>query len=82
MDTGLLAQYVIIGLAVVLSAAFVMHKQFPSGVRRARIACALPLVRENRSAWLRRLGQWMAPAPRGGEGACGGCSGCDTNKSG
>lgn len=81
MDAGLLAQYAIVGLAVALSAAFVVQKQFPAGVRRARIACALPLVRENRATWLRRLGQWLAPAPRVGEGACGGCNSCDTNKS-
>ena len=75
MHAGLLVQYVVIALAVLLSAGFVVQKQFPDGVRRLRIVCAVPLVREGRAAWLRRLGRWMAPQPRGGDG-CGGCSSC------
>jgi len=77
MHAGLLVQYVVIALAVLLSAGFVVHKQFPAGVRRVRIACAVPLVREGRAAWLRRLGRWLAPAPRVGEGKCGGCNSCE-----
>ncbi|GAB3352320.1 DUF6587 family protein [Lysobacter tyrosinilyticus] len=76
MHAGMLAQYVVIALAVLLSAGFVVHKQFPAGVRRLRIACAVPLVREGRAAWLRRLGRWLAPEPRVGEGKCGGCNSC------
>ncbi|GAB3383789.1 DUF6587 family protein [Lysobacter fragariae] len=77
MGIGLLAQYVVIALAVVVSAAYVANKQFPAGVRRLRIACALPLVREGRAPWLQRLGRWLAPMPRAGEGSCGGCHSCD-----
>ena len=78
MHAGLLAQYVVIALAVLLSVVVVARKQFPEGVRRLRIACAVPLVREGRPSWLRGIGRWLAPTPRspGGDG-CGGCNGCD-----
>ncbi|HEV8695564.1 MAG TPA: DUF6587 family protein, partial [Lysobacter sp.] len=68
MDVGLLAQYVVIALAVLLSVGVVAQKQFPAGVRRLRIVCAVPLVREGRAPWLQRLGRWLAPMPRIGEG--------------
>jgi hypothetical protein len=76
MDAGLLAQYIVIALAVVVSAGFVAKRQFPQGVRRLRVACAVPLVREGRPAWMRRLGRWLAPVPTGSGGDCGGCNGC------
>ena len=81
MDAGLLLQYVVIAVAVIASLAFVVRRQFPAGVRRARIACAVPLVREGRAPWLRRIGLWIAPAPRGGAGGDDGCGGCDACKS-
>lgn len=80
MGAGLLAQYVVIALAVAVSTAFVAQKQFPAGVRRLRIAFAVPLIRERRAAWLQRLGRWVAPAPKLGEGSCGGCHSCDPGK--
>jgi hypothetical protein len=61
---------------VVLSAGYVARRQFPQGVRRLRLACAVPLVREDRPAWMRRLGRWLAPASAKGGGDCGGCNGC------
>ena len=79
MHAGMLAQYAVIALAVALSAAFVAQRQFPQGVRRLRVACALPLVREGRPAWLRRVGRWLAPVPASAAGSCGGCNGCDPN---
>jgi hypothetical protein len=80
MDAGLLLQYAVIAVAVVASLVFVVRRQFPAGVRRARIACAVPLVREGRAPWLRRIGLWIAPAPRGGAGGGDGCGGCDACK--
>jgi hypothetical protein len=78
MHAGLLAQYVVIALAVLLSVVVVARKQFPEGVRRLRIACAVPLVREGRPSWLRGIGRWLAPIPRSqGSDGCGGCNGCD-----
>jgi hypothetical protein len=81
MDAGLVAQYLVVALAVAISVIVVAQKQFPAGVRRLRIALALPLVREGRARWLQRLGRRLAPAPRLGEGSCGGCHSCDTGKS-
>lgn len=78
MHAGLLAQYVVIAVAVLLSAVVVARKQFPAGMRRLRIACAVPLVRDGRPSWVRRFGRWLAPAPRPSAGTeCGGCDGCD-----
>ncbi|MGH8082385.1 MAG: DUF6587 family protein [Lysobacter sp.] len=76
MDAGLLAQYVVIAIAVLISAVVVARKQFPSGVRRLRIACALPLVREGRPQWMRDLGKRIAPAPRASGPNCAGCDSC------
>ena len=77
VDAGLLAQYIVIALAVVLSAGYVLKRQFPGAVRKARLAIAVPLVREARPAWMRRLGRRIAPATKSVGGSCGGCDGCD-----
>ena len=53
MDASLALQYAIIAIAVVVSAWVVLKKQFPGPVRKARIALALPLLREGRAAWQR-----------------------------
>jgi hypothetical protein len=77
MSGGLWLQYVLIALAVAASAAYVVRHQWPDRVRRLRIACALPLMREGRRAGLQRLGRWIAPRERLSAGACGtGCNGC------
>ena len=77
MDTSLLLQYLVIGAAVLVSAWVVANKQFPGGVRKLRIALALPLLREGRAGWLRAIGRWIAPTGRAGDHACGGCNSCD-----
>ena len=74
---GLLAQYLVIALAVVASVAVVMHKQFPNATRRLRIAVALPLLREPMPAWVKSLGRVIAPAVQGKGRDCGGCDSCD-----
>lgn len=76
MDAGLLAQYLIIAVAVLVSAWFVARRQFPSAVRRLRIALALPMVREERPSWLRRVGRWIAPPAAAGDASCGSCNSC------
>lgn len=77
MDAGLLLQYLIIALAVVVSAWVVLKKQFPGTVRKARVAMALPLLREGRAPWLQRIGRGIAPPGRFSGGKdCGGCDGC------
>ncbi|MDE2407240.1 MAG: hypothetical protein KGL91_05190 [Xanthomonadaceae bacterium] len=76
MNTGLLLQYIVVALAVLVSAAVVMYKQFPNATRKLRIALALPLLREGRPAWLRGLARKIAPPGQGGGKDCGGCNGC------
>ncbi|HET6435572.1 MAG TPA: DUF6587 family protein [Xanthomonadaceae bacterium] len=82
MDAGLLAQYAVVALAVLASLLVVARKQFPEGLRRLRIACAVPLVREQRPRWIRGLGRWLAPEPRpaGAEAGCGTCNACDSGR--
>ena len=77
MDAGLLAQYIVIALAVLASVVVLMHKQFPNATRQVRIAIALPLMREQRSDWMKSLGRAIAPAPRANSKDCGGCDSCD-----
>lgn len=69
-------QYMVIAVAVLLSAWVVAKKQFPGPMRKLRIALALPLLRESRPAWQRRLGRWLAPEASATAGGCGGCDNC------
>ena len=77
MDAGLLAQYIVIALAVLASVVVVMRKQFPNATRRLRIAAARPLLRDGRPAWMKSLGRAVAPPPSKGGKDCGGCDSCD-----
>lgn len=76
MDAGLLVQEVVIALAVLASLVVVVRKQFPGTTRRLRIAIAVPLVREGRAPWLRRIGRWIAPPAAAAGNGCDGCDGC------
>lgn len=80
MDTGLLIQYLIIAVAVLVSAWVVLKKQFPGTVRTLRGALALALLKRGRAAWLQVLGRKIAPPASGGGGACGGCDSCGPTK--
>lgn len=76
MDSGLLLQYLVIALAVLVSAWVVFKKQFPGTLRRLRGALALRLLKPQRAAWLQALGRKLAPPANNGGGACGGCDSC------
>ena len=76
MDTTLAIQYVVIALAVLVSVWVVLKKQFPAATRRLRIVIALPMAREHRPAWLRRLGYRIAPKQAIDQSACGSCDNC------
>ncbi len=76
-NTSLVLQYVVIALAVAMSAWVVLRKQFPQAARQLRIALALPLIREGRPVWLRALGRRIAPQPLTSSDGCGGCNACD-----
>lgn len=69
---SLALQYLLVALAVVGSAGYVLANRAPGFTRRCRIAMALPLVAGSRPAWLRAIGRRVAPPPA--VGACGGCS--------
>lgn len=69
-------QYIVIALAVLLSAWVVAKKQFPGPMRKLRIALALPLLREGKPAWQYKLGRWVAPEASVMGDACGGCNSC------
>lgn len=81
MDLSLSLQYAVIAILVVASTWVVLKKQFPGPLRRARIALALPLLREGSANWRQALGRWIAPAGSLVNGRiagkdCGGCDGC------
>jgi hypothetical protein len=76
MSTWLLLQYGLIALAVIISAWVIAKKQFPNALRKLRIAIAVPLVRENKPAWLRAIGRKIAPEVQASAGQCGDCDGC------
>lgn len=76
MGASLLVQYLLIALAVCVSLAVVMHKQFPHATRRLRIAIALPMLREGAPMWIKKMGRWVAPQPAVGSKDCGGCNSC------
>ena len=76
MDLSLFWQYLVIGLAVLLSLAVVVRKRAPGLERRVRAALALWLLRPGRAAALQWLGRRIAPPPTAGSGSCGGCNDC------
>ena len=77
MDVSLALQYAVIAVAVVVSAWVVLKKQFPGPLRKARVALALPLLRDGRADWVQRVGKWVAPPGFAATGkTCGGCDGC------
>lgn len=77
MDAALLAQYLLVALAVIASAAFVFMRQFPTATRRLRIALAIPLLCGTRPAWQHWLGRRIAPPPTRGRITCGDCTACN-----
>lgn len=79
MTAALFFQYIVVALAVLLSACVVLHKQAPNAMRRLRISIALRLLRDGRPSWMRALGRRIAPAAMT-TGACGGCDGCSPGR--
>ena len=80
MSAWLLLQYVVIALAVLLSAWVVAKKQFPGSVRKVRVAIALALLREGKPSWVRSVGFWVSPVGKTDASACGGCDNCGPTK--
>lgn len=69
-------QYAVIGVAVLLAVGYVWRTRFPALWRAARIAIAIPLLRDGRPAWVKKIGRWITPASVLRSGECGGCDGC------
>lgn len=76
MASSLALQYALVGLAVVVSALFLAQNQWPGAIRRLRVACALPLLREGRAKPLQTLGRLIAPKPTVAKTDCGSCNSC------
>jgi hypothetical protein len=75
MSTGLLAQYVIIGVIVLLSVLVTFRKLAPQLTNRWLAAVAIHLDQPGRAAWQRGLARRMQP--KQATGSCSdGCSTC------
>lgn len=70
-------QWLIVVVAVVLSALFVFRKYAPATVRAWRQRMAIALMRDGNRGWRRSLGLKIAPDPVAASRACAGCDGCD-----
>ena len=70
-------QWLIVGVAVALSALFVFRKYAPKTVRRWRQQTAIALMRDGKQGWRRELGLKIAPDPIAASKSCDGCDGCD-----
>lgn len=74
MSTGLLLQYVVIGVIVLISALIVLRKLAPMLTSRWLAAASIHFNRPGRAGWVRALGLRLQPKQ-----ATGNCSdGCST----
>lgn len=74
MSMGLLLQYVVIGVVVLISVLIVVRKLAPVLTNRWLAAASIHLSRSGRGAWVRALGLRLQPKQ-----ATGNCSdGCST----
>jgi hypothetical protein len=75
VSTGLLLQYVVIGLVVLASTLVVVRKLAPQVTNRWLAAASIHLGDRNRSAWVRAFGRRLQPKQATGNCADG-CSTC------
>lgn len=75
MSTGLFVQWAVVAIAVLASAAYLVHLRAPGLGPALRRRLAIVLLRPARGRLLRRLGRRLAPAPSVRMPATG-CSGC------
>jgi len=77
MSAGLLAQYAVIAVLVVISLFYTARKLAPTLIARRQAALAAQLLKPGRGVLAQRLGRAMQP--RGATGDCGdGCGTCGT----
>ena len=75
MSTGLLVQYVVIGLIVLVSVLAVFRKFAPKLTNRWMAAASIRFSQPGHAAWLRAIGQRLQPKQATGD--CNdGCSTC------
>jgi hypothetical protein len=75
MSTGLLAQYVVIGLVVLVSVLAVIRKLAPQLTNRWLAAASIHFSRPGHAAWLRAIGHRLQPKQATGD-CSDGCSTC------
>jgi hypothetical protein len=75
MSTGLLAQYVVIGLIVLVSVLVVFRKLAPQLTNRWMATASIHFSRPGHAAWLRAFGQRLQPKQATGD-CSDGCSTC------
>ncbi len=80
MSTGLLAQYLVIGLAVLASVLIVLRKLAPQLTSRWLAAASIRCNRPGRAAWLRAFGRRLQPKQATGDcsDGCSTCGACGT----
>ena len=75
MSTGLLLQYVIIGVIVLASVLIVVRKLAPKFSNRWLAAASIRYNQQGRAAWVRALGRSLQPKEATGD-CSDGCSTC------
>jgi hypothetical protein len=65
-------QHTLIAAAATASAVYLVRRQWPQAVHRARLAVAARLLRAGHA----RLAKGIAPSASAASGACGSCNGC------
>ena len=75
MSTGLLMQYVVIGLIVLVSVLVVFRKLAPQLTNRWMATASIHFSRPGHAAWLRAFGQRLQPKQATGD-CSDGCSTC------
>jgi hypothetical protein len=81
MSMGLLLQYAIIGLVVVVSVLAVFRKLAPQVSNRWLAAASIRFSQPGRAGWLRALGHRLQPKQATGDcsDGCSTCGACGTN---
>ncbi|GLQ90298.1 DUF6587 family protein [Dyella flagellata] len=75
MNTGLLIQYVVIGLAVFASALYAFRKLAPQLTNRWLASASIHFSQPGHAAWVRTIGRRLQP--KQATGSCSdGCSTC------
>ena len=75
MSAGLLVQYMVIGLIVLVSVLAVVRKLAPQLTNRWMAAASIRFSRPGHAAWLRTIGQRLQPKQATGD-CSDGCSTC------